>query len=337
MLYELKNLVKEYEGRKVLDLSVLSIKKGCIYGLLGPNGAGKTTLLEILAFILEPDEGRFYFNGNSINYGNSDLLKYRKRVVLVQQHPVLFTTTVFKNVEFPLKVRKIEKSKRQKIVDELLTMMGMTEFSGALGHTLSGGETQRVAIAQALACSPDVILLDEPTSSVDIENRAGIENIIKKINREKSISILFTSHDMLQVSRIADKIIHINNGKLSDSIHENIFSGKIVKGNKEKYIEIQEKLRFPVETPENGTARISIDPQKIKIKKDDNPGNTSDCQFTGKLMQLTDEGDRIRVHVDINIPLILLMEKEKYSISGLCIGDKVIVECSEESISILET
>ncbi len=332
MLYGLKNLVKRYEGRKVLDLEKLSVEKGCVYGLLGPNGAGKTTLLEILAFILEPDGGEILFNGNRINYANSGLTEYRKSVVLVQQHPILFTTTVYKNVEFPLKIRKIDKTKRKKIVEELLSMIGMTEFSGASGYTLSGGETQRVAIAQALACSPDVILLDEPTSSVDIENRAGIENIIRKINREKGISILFTSHDMLQVSRIADKIIYINNGKISDSIHENIFSGMIRENGGVKYIEIHDEIRFPVDTPGQGEVRVSINPMKVKIKKE---SDLKDHQVKGRLMQLTDEGERIRMIVDIKIPLILLMEKEKYFISGFCIGDTVTVECPRGSIQII--
>ncbi|MBN2419455.1 MAG: ATP-binding cassette domain-containing protein [Deltaproteobacteria bacterium] len=332
MLYEIYNLVKKYEDRTVLDIDSLNINKGRVYGLLGPNGAGKTTLLEILAFILKPDRGELYFNGNLFDHAAPGNIGHRKNVVLVQQHPVLFTTNVFRNVEFPLKIRKIEKSKRKKTVDELLSMMGMTEFGNALGHTLSGGETQRIAIAQALACSPDVILLDEPTSSVDIENRAGIESIIKKINRDKGITVIFTSHDMLQVSRLADEIIYISNGKISDTIHENIFSGRIVRNNNGSFIEIQEKIRFRVKTLQNESARISIDPLKIKIKKDKNIDIISDHQFKGRLMQLTDEGDRIRIHVDINIPLILLIEKEKYSISELCIGDKVIVEFPEDSI-----
>jgi tungstate transport system ATP-binding protein len=335
MLYDIKGLVKQYEGRRVLDIDRLSVKKGSIYGLVGPNGAGKTTLLEILAFILKPDGGELLFNSNMVNYTKSGLITHRKSVVLVQQHPILFTTTVFKNIEFPLKIRKIERSKRHKSVDALLAMMGMTGFRDAMGHTLSGGETQRIAIAQALACSPDVILLDEPTSSVDIENRAGIENIIKKINREKGISIMFTSHDMLQVSRLADEIIYINNGKISETIHENIFSGRIIKGYKGNYIEIQDKIKFPIQISGHDSARISIDPLKINIKKGMNIDIDSDHQFKGRLVQLTDEGDRVRVHVDINIPLILLMEKEKCSISGLTIGDTVIVECPHESIQII--
>ena len=332
MLYELKNLVKRYEERKVLDIDNLSIEKGSVYGLLGPNGAGKTTLLEIFAFILRPDEGELYFCDNTVHYTNSDLHSYRKRVVLVQQHPVLFTTTIFKNVEFPLKIRKIEKAKRQNSVEELLSLVGMTAFRGSLGHTLSGGETQRVAIAQALACSPDVILLDEPTSSVDIENRAGIENIIRRINREKGISILFTSHDMLQVKRIADKIIYINNGRVSDSIHENIFNGVIVESGNIKYVEIQDEVRFPVDTDRQGEVRVSVNPMKMKIKKN---SELKDSQVKGRLIQLTDEGDRIRVIVDLNISLILLMEKEKYLISDFNIGDTVTIECPKDSIQFI--
>ena len=140
---------------------------------------------------------------------------------------------------------------------------------------------------------------------------------------------------MLQVSRLADEIIYINNGKISNTIHENIYNGRIVGGDKGKYVEVQEKIRFPVRTPENGSTRISIDPLKIKVKKDIDKNNPSDYQFKGRIIQLTHEGDRIRINVDINIPLILLLEKEKYSISGIGIGDTVIVECLEEGIKIL--
>jgi tungstate transport system ATP-binding protein len=176
MLYTLIGLVKIYDGRKVVDLENLSIEKGRIYGLIGPNGAGKTTLLEILAFLLKPDDGEFYFNDIKVDTRVSTL-NYRREVVLLQQYPVMFSTSVIRNVEFPLKVRGVERNRRKVAANELLAMVGMSHFAGASAHKLSGGETQRVAIARALACSPEVILLDEPTSGVDIENRAGIETL----------------------------------------------------------------------------------------------------------------------------------------------------------------
>lgn len=332
MLYEIKNLVKRYKDRKVLDLTDFSIEKGKIFGLVGPNGAGKTTLLEILAFILKPDEGELFYNEKRVTYLNSTLHQTRKSVVLLQQAPVLFTASVYKNMEFPLKIRKIGKQKREEIIDDLLEIVGMTAFKHSQGNTLSGGETQRVAIAMALACSPEVILLDEPTASVDVENQSGIENIIKQINKKRGISIIFTSHDMLQISRIADDMIYINNGKISDSIHENIFSGAI---KRESVITIREGLNLPVDTCLKGPVRISIDPLKIKIKKDLGAGSDNIHQFKGRILQLTCEGKRVRMLVDIKIPLTLLMDNEEYKLSGAGIGDMVFIDFLKDSIQFI--
>ncbi len=335
MLYKIKKLVKQYDGRKVLDIESLNIKKGSVYGLLGPNGAGKTTLLEILAFILKADEGEFYFNNNPVQYKNSDLLKFRKKVVLVQQHPILFTTSVYRNIEFPLKIRKVPKPKRDKTVKELLEMVDMSSFGSAAGNTLSGGETQRAAIAQALACFPDVILLDEPTSSVDIENRAGIENIIRKINREKGITVLFTSHDMLQSSRISDEIIYVNNGRICGSIHENIFSGKAVKNGNEVFVKVYDNILIPLDTERKGQVRISVDPLRIDIKRESAEKKSGMFQARGNIVQLADADDKIRITVDIDISLSILMNKTLFLKSGLSIGNEVTVECPCESIQIL--
>jgi tungstate transport system ATP-binding protein len=336
MLYTLNNLVKSYEGRNVLDVNRLSIEKGRIYGLIGPNGAGKTTLLEILAFLLKPDDGELYYKDIKVNNRNS-LLDYRREVVLLQQYPVMFSISVKRNVEFPLKVRGVERSRRKKVADEFLAMVGMSGFAGALAHKLSGGETQRVAIARALACSPSVILLDEPTSGVDIENRAGIETIIRRINRENGISIIFTSHDMLQVARLADEIIYINNGRISDSIHENIFSGVIKSNEKGKSVIIHDNLFIPIDTArdDGGHCRVSINPLKIKIFKQVEKNSSDREILKARLMQLTSEGEMVRVLVDAGIPLSLIMDKKNDSISGLMVGETVNIELPKESIEFL--
>jgi tungstate transport system ATP-binding protein len=335
MLYTLKSLVKSYEGRKVLDLDRLSIEKGRIYGLIGPNGAGKTTLLEILAFLLKADDGELYYKDVKVDNRNSTL-NYRREVVLLQQYPVMFSMSVHRNVEFPLKVRGVERHRRKTVADELLAMVGMSGFAGALAHKLSGGETQRVAIARALACSPEVILLDEPTSGVDIENRAGIETIIRQINREKGISIIFTSHDMLQVARLADEIIYINNGRISDSIHENIFSGVIKKDEKGTFLIIHDSLSIPIDTArDEGHCRVSINPLKSKIMKQVEKDTADKQLLKARLMQLTSEGEMVRVLVDAGIPLSLIINKKNESISGLMVGEAVYIELPKESIEFI--
>ena len=112
LLYNITRLKRIYGSRTVLDIEDLSMEQGKVIGLLGPNGAGKTTLLEILAFLQRPDSGSVYFRDEAVDFGNSDLFSLRRKVVLLQQHPILFSMNVLKNVEFPLKVRKKAKKAR---------------------------------------------------------------------------------------------------------------------------------------------------------------------------------------------------------------------------------
>ena len=214
MLYHLSGLKKYYDGRTILDIDSLAIEEEKIYALLGPNGAGKTTLLNILSFLDMPSSGKIFYRKREIRFAENNFQALRKEVVMVDQHPILFTTTVYKNVEFGLNVRKIPKKKRIRIIEETLDLVGMRDFIQAPAHRLSGGETQRVALARALAVSPSVLLCDEPTSSVDVENQKIIIQILKDINAQKNISILFTTHDKSQVSSLAHHRLHLDRGKL---------------------------------------------------------------------------------------------------------------------------
>ena len=154
-----------------------------------------------------------------------------------------------------------------------------------MAHRLSGGETQRVAIARALACSPEVILFDEPTANVDVENQIAIERIIQEINREKGISVIFTTHDMVQASRLADHTLFLFDGKITRSTYENIFNGRIeLDDNRGKYCLIQNRLRLGVHTNKEGPVRILIDPTLVKITIDEGAATTENT-FCGKLIQ----------------------------------------------------
>jgi tungstate transport system ATP-binding protein len=305
-----------------------------ILALLGPNGAGKTTLLEILAFLARPNAGDIWFDSEKVNFTLGSLMTLRKKVVLVQQQPVLFSTTVFKNVEFPLKIRNTPKAKRDRIIGELLALVGMEMFSHAIAHKLSGGETQRVAIARALACSPEVILMDEPTASVDVENQITIERIIREINREKRISVIFTTHNMIQASRLADETVFLYEGRVAQSIYENIFSGRIEVGEKGgKYCLLQNGLKLRVPSQKTGPTRISIDPNTLRVSKGiDDPFD--DNTFKGTLIQLSSEQGRVRALVDVGIPLSVLIPKEEFEGLQLSVDEKVYLTCPEEGIEV---
>jgi len=333
MLYQLKNIIKAYNGRAVLDLKHLSLQKGKVIGLLGPNGSGKTTLLEILAFLLPPTSGEIWFKQEKVNSNMGRLMKLRRKVVLVQQHPILFTTTVYKNIDFPLKIRNTPKIRRGEMVDELLELVGMASFRNAGAHTLSGGQTQRVAIARALACSPEVVLLDEPMSSVDVENQITIERIIREINQIKGISVVFTTHDVVQTSRLADDTIFLLEGKVAKSIYENIFSARIETGTGDhKICTLPNGLRFKVQSEKSGPMRISIAPGELRLSA--NIPTAAENTVKGKIIQLNEERIHVRALVDAGVPLNVLIPKESFNRHDMGIGDDVWVTCPVESIDI---
>lgn len=221
MVYKISQLTKRYGDRTVLDIPLLEIEKGSSYALLGPNGAGKTTLLNILGFLEPPTTGNIVYGLHPVQFTESYLQPLRKTVVVVEQHPILFTTTVYKNLEFGLKIRRIPKSKRAEIIEASLDLVGMLQLAQAPAHRLSGGETQRVAIARALAVNPEVLLCDEPTSSVDEENQVAIINILRQINDIKKITLVFTTHDRVQVSSLAHYTLLLKHGKIVSGTNEN--------------------------------------------------------------------------------------------------------------------
>jgi len=123
--YSLSNIKKIYNGSTVLNINSMEIKKGLIYALSGPNGAGKTTLLNILSFLERPTEGEVVFNKKRVRFSEVKLQKLRKKVVILDQHPILFSTTVRKNIEFGLKIRKIALKERKVIIKKTLELVGM--------------------------------------------------------------------------------------------------------------------------------------------------------------------------------------------------------------------
>ncbi|MBN1849224.1 MAG: ATP-binding cassette domain-containing protein [Deltaproteobacteria bacterium] len=335
MLYEIKNLVKQYDDRVVLGLPHASLPSGKIIGLLGPNGAGKTTLLEILAFLLAPTLGEVFYQSSKVHHHESNILAFRQKVVLVQQKPILFSTTVFKNIEFPLKIRKQNRIDRKRIIEDLLRLVGMQGFKDAKAHHLSGGETQRIAIAQALACSPEVILMDEPTASVDVENQIIIERIIREINKDKGISVIFTTHDMIQATRVADETMFLYEGRIAESIHENIFSGFIETDETgQKYCVLLNQKKFQVQTDRNGPVRISIKPNLLTIRPvTEHPFESNTYQ--GRLLQLTHERNRIRALVDMDMPISVLIPPLVFATLSLKLGEEVFLTCPPESFEFL--
>jgi len=334
MLYRIENLKKIYRDRTVLDIESLQFEESNIYALLGPNGSGKTTLLEIISFLIPPSGGKLYYRGKKVDLSQKNLTSLRREIIMVQQNPVLFTTSVYKNLDFCLKIRGLDKTHRKRAIEESLEMVGMRDFIKAEAHKLSGGETQRVAIARALVCNPRVILFDEPTSSVDAENQIAIERIIKEINAQKKISVVFTSHDLIQASNLTGSVVSLFEGRLTSSIFENIFSGRIEKkGEGRIFCRLQNNVTMQIETEKSGSTKLSIDPLKI-VLLDEPLIEQNENAFKGKLIQLVDEREYTRAVVDIGLPMNLLIKKQNTVNIPYHVGDQCWIYCPRDSIRI---
>ena len=327
MLYRAVHLKKVVGGRTILAIESLAIKAGRIYGLLGANGAGKTTLLNILGFLEAPTFGSIEFAGRPVRFTRNALQQLRREVVMVDQHPVLFTTSVYKNIEFGLKIRKVASKQRERIVDEVLEMVDMAVFKRKPAQELSGGETQRIALARALALSPRVLLCDEPTSSVDVENQAAIVAILKEINTTLGISIIFTTHDRLQAAGLAHQTLVLEGGSLVSASYENIFACIVMESADNQVVcRLQNSVDLLLPAGEKGVEpgkrRICIDPEKIVLLQDE-PGPETVGILHGKVMQLMADNDRIRMVVNVGVMMTVLLVHNRYHELCPVIGDRI--------------
>ncbi len=205
VLFKLSNITKSYGERQVLNAEGLEIRAGNIHCLLGPNGSGKTTLLRIMALLITNDGGDLEVLGEKVSWQPSQLLQLRRQMAMVTQSSFMFEGSVYYNVAYGLRARKSPKKEIQKRVQESLELLGMLDFIGAPARYLSGGETQKVAIARALAVRPRVLFLDEPTSNIDPSSSLEIEQYIQHINQQYSTTIVLITHNFFQARRLAQQ------------------------------------------------------------------------------------------------------------------------------------
>ncbi|MDG6249658.1 phosphate ABC transporter ATP-binding protein, partial [Methanocalculus sp.] len=212
-MLRLRDITKKFSDTHVLRGVSAEIQKGEIFTIIGPSGAGKSTLLRIIDFLETPTSGTVIFGGRDITSEGS--IEVRRRMGMVFQKSATFNTTVYENVAIGLRFRGIPEAEVREKITEALGIVGLTGFEERKAKTLSGGEMQRVALARVLVTNPDLLLLDEPTANLDPVSVEMIEDLIKKINRDFGITILMSTHDMVQGQRLAHRIGVMMNGVFS--------------------------------------------------------------------------------------------------------------------------
>lgn len=206
-----ENLKKYYGEVRALDGVSIQIDEGELLAVIGPSGSGKTTLLRSIAGFVQLDEGRIYIKGRDV----TDLPPEKRNVAMFFQNYALWPhMSVFENVAYGLKVRKLSKEKVKEKVEWALNFLDIGHLAGRKPSQLSGGQQQRVALARAIVVEPDLLLLDEPLSNLDAKIRMRIRFELRDILKRLNIATLYVTHDQEEALSIADKIAVMNNGKV---------------------------------------------------------------------------------------------------------------------------
>ena len=216
-MIKISKLKKKFDNLEVLKNINLTIEDGDIYGLVGRSGAGKSTLLRCINGLTDYQEGSLTVDGKEVKEFNSyEMREFRKSMGMIfQQFSLLNRKTVYQNIAVPMQCWNYTKDEIDKKVRDLLELVGLSDKMNAKPRNLSGGQKQRVAIARALSMDSKVLLCDEATSALDPKTTLSILELLKKINKERGITIIIVTHQMEVVRNACNKISILENGEIA--------------------------------------------------------------------------------------------------------------------------
>jgi putative spermidine/putrescine transport system ATP-binding protein len=293
---ELARITKTYSGQRALDDLSLSVKPGEFVALLGPSGCGKTTALRALAGLETIDSGTILINGEDV----TDQPTNKRDMGMVFQSYSLFPhLTAGQNVEFGLRMRKVNATERRNRAAAALSMVGLDSHLDRYAHELSGGQQQRVALARALVTEPRVLLLDEPLSALDAKVRVQLREEIRRIQTELGITTLFVTHDQEEALAVADRVAVMQAGNIEqigtpEDLYRNPATPFVA-----EFIGLSNRIpgvvsggsvevlgqRLPLLHPEtaNGAVRVLLRPEDIELAAAGIPATVVSSSFLGSL------------------------------------------------------
>lgn len=208
-ILSVRDLVFSYGSREVLSIPELDVRAGETLALVGPNGSGKTTLLKLLNDLIRPSSGSIRFEGRP-SAGDPGL---RMRSVYVHQSPFPLAGSVYRNVAYGLRARRVPEPEIRRRVKNTLDVLGLSGFARRDAKRLSGGETHRVALARALVLEPELLFLDEPTAQADRASGDSIRAVLAELAVRGGTTIVFSSHDGAFAEALADRVAFLEDGR----------------------------------------------------------------------------------------------------------------------------
>ncbi|MCL2643449.1 MAG: ABC transporter ATP-binding protein [Candidatus Bathyarchaeota archaeon] len=365
-MIKIETLSKSFNEKKVLNNLNVEIQKNKITALLGPNGSGKTTLLNIIAGLLNPDQGNIYINNlmvhGTIGTKKVNLKPFERQIGYVFQTNALFPhMKIQDNITYGLKSLHLSKAEIKKRTNTMLKLVDLTEYAQAYPNQLSGGQQQRAALARSLATEPQIILLDEPVSAVDPQYKETFRQELKKYLQTLEITTIYVTHNLNEAFMMADNIAILGNGHIEQIGNKkeifdkpqseyvakftgtNILKGKATKQQNKQHIQIETNNNTLLTTTSTNTeligknVTITIKPEDITLttKK---PTNTNNSNITntlqGTITEIIQMHSTTQITVDIGFPIKTKITPTMIKKLEATIGDTVYITFNPSTLNI---
>ncbi len=327
-LYSVKQLSFAYERENILDVNEFEISSNSVTAITGANGSGKTTLLNLFALLRLPTSGSLSFRSQVVTKQN--LTALRQDIGYVQQKPYLLNRSVYENVELGLKFRGIPASERAQTVRAILQKTDIMQLADRHAHTLSGGESQKVAIARALVLQPSVLILDEPFSHLDRRAVQFFEKFIHSLRHSIGVTIIFSSHDPIAAQLLSDNVYSVVHGRLIASTMTNLFFGHVDANNR-----LFKTEKIQIHIPENAGvgSHLTIDPNHLVLSRNKLDSSMRN-QFQGSVIAVNQQRSQIRLTINAGEKFDVLITADAMQDMDIRFGDPVWISFKSSAVRV---
>ncbi|MEO8476049.1 MAG: ABC transporter ATP-binding protein [Actinomycetota bacterium] len=318
-------MIKRFGDFTAVDGVDLDVFAGEFFSMLGPSGSGKTTCLRMIAGFEQPTQGRILLGGRDV----STLAPYQRDVNTVFQDYALFPhMTVRENVEYGLRVQKVDKTERRRRAEATLEMVRLESFGARKPAALSGGQRQRVALARALIMRPKVLLLDEPLGALDLKLRQQMQVELKQIQQEVGLTFIYVTHDQEEALTMSDRMAVFSHGKIEQvgtpaEVYERPATGFVA-----GFVGVSNVLEgAPAAAVAGDPHAFTIRPEKIAMVEPGRRADAEECTTTGHVREVVYLGavTRYRVELDAGGELVVMQQNlSTSSMEALQVRDKAV-------------
>ncbi len=358
---EVKDLAHMYDGEKVVEVERLSIRRGNTLALIGPNGSGKSTLLRLIGLLERPTSGRIIIGGAD-PWQTGRVLHCRRKMAAVFQEPLLFSGSVFDNVAYGLKLRRLGKAEIARRVKRALETVGISHLAERPPNKISGGEAQRASLARALAIEPEILLLDEPFASLDPPTSESLLEDFQSILRDARITTVFVTHSREEALALGDEIAVMVSGSIKQMGSPRDVFEKPASPDVADIVGADNRLHGRITGSSDGLVTIKVDGGEIEAISDASTGeevlacvrpedvilfmdgselaeevlrSSARNRFRGRVISVTNFGPLSRVSIEARFKLTALVTKRSAEEMKLTPGAPVIAAFKATGVHVM--